>query len=70
MPTQADVEQAEQRLLEVSGEQAAWSPKALRKRARDDQPFDLISLAFWRLLNRGELVLDEDRRVRRGRIGA
>jgi hypothetical protein len=69
VPTQIEVDIAEQRLLEVVEEQEAWAPKALRQRARDGLPFETISLAFWRLLNRGALVLDDDRRVRRARNG-
>ena len=67
MPTQRDVDQAEQHILAVSEQQADWSPKALRQEAhsRDGLSFELISLAFWRLLNRGALVLGDDRRVRR-----
>jgi hypothetical protein len=65
VPTQTEVDIAEQRLLEVVEQQEVWSPKELRQRARDGLPFETISLAFWRLLNRGALVLDEDRLVRR-----
>jgi hypothetical protein len=65
MASLSDVEKAEQQLLERSEEREVWSPKALRQQARDGLPVQLVSLAFWRLLNRGELVLDDDRKVRR-----
>jgi hypothetical protein len=70
MPTQLDVEQAEKQLLDASEERDSWSPKELRQAAvnADGVPFEIVSLAFWRLLNRGELVLDDERRhVRRGK---
>jgi hypothetical protein len=70
MPTQAQVEAAEEQLLRVSSTREVWSPKALRSEARDGLPVELISLAFWRLLNRGALVLDDDRQIRRAGLDA
>ena len=65
MTSISDVEQAEHKLLEVSQAKQSWSPKELRRAARTGNGFprEVISLAFWRLLSRGVLVLDEDRQV-------
>lgn len=70
MPTQSEVDAAEERLLELAESDENWSPKALRQKAMVELPFELVSLAFWRLLNRGELVLDDQRRVHRRRVAA
>jgi hypothetical protein len=61
----SDVEKAEEHLLALSSSQEVWSPKDLRQKARNGLPFEIISLAFWRLMNRGELILDEDRQIRK-----
>lgn len=71
MTTIAEVESAENKLLEVSKQQPDWSPKELRQAARNSRnghnglPREVVSLAFWRLLTRGALQMDEKRRVHR-----
>jgi hypothetical protein len=65
MTTLPEVEHAENLLLELSKEKETWSPKELRQQARNGVPVQVISLAFWRLLNRRELILDDDLQVRR-----
>lgn len=53
-------------LLDAAGSDR-WRPRELQAKARDGQRADVISLAFWQLLNDGELVLDRDLKVRRAR---
>jgi hypothetical protein len=60
-----EIEQAEQQLLKKAEERETWSPKELRQEARQAMAVEVISLAFWRLLNQGELELDSDLQVRR-----
>jgi hypothetical protein len=61
----SEVEQAEADLLEAAENQETDSPRDLRRRAKNGHSAEVVSLAFWRLLNRGELELDRDRRVHR-----
>lgn len=65
MTTIAEVEKAESSLLKVSEDKSDWSPKELRQAARNGLPREVVSLAFWRLLTRGALQMDEKRRVHR-----
>jgi hypothetical protein len=51
-------------LLAAAGHER-WRPRDLQARARNGHRSELISLAFWQLLNDGTLVLDRDLRVRR-----
>jgi hypothetical protein len=53
-------------LLSTVGTQK-WSPRELQARARNGHPRDVVSLAFWQLVNDGRLVLDSDLKVRRAR---
>lgn len=69
MATLSEVQQAEQQSLTMIGDELR-SPKELRQQARDGLPPQVVSLAFWRLLNRGELQLDAQRRVRRAQPAA
>jgi hypothetical protein len=64
MTTLADVEHAEQELLRLASEKPGYSPRELRRDARNGLPSQTVSLAFWRLLNRGKLELDSRRLVR------
>ena len=59
-----EIEQAEKQILAHAAERERWSPKELRQTAREKMEPQVISLAFWRLLNQGELVLDSDLQVR------
>ena len=59
----SEVEQAEKALLQLAAEHEAESPRELRRLARNGHSAEVVSLAFWRLLNRGVLTLDHDRRV-------
>lgn len=49
---------------------AGWSgarpptPRALQQAAAGDQPPELVSAAFWRLVKRGTLVFDGSARVK------
>jgi hypothetical protein len=58
-----EIEQTERQILEKAAERETWSPKELRQTARDAMDPQVISLAFWRLLNQGELELDSDLQV-------
>jgi hypothetical protein len=59
-----EIEQAEKQILAHAVEQERWSPKALRQSSVGDLEPQVVSLAFWRLLNQGQLVLDPDLQVR------
>jgi hypothetical protein len=55
---------AAKRLLEVAGSEK-WRPRDLQAQARNGERANILSLAFWQLLNDGRLILDPDLRVRR-----
>lgn len=55
---------AAERLLETAGTQK-WSPRELQTQARNGHRREVVSLAFWQLVNDGELSLDGDLKVRR-----
>jgi hypothetical protein len=59
-----ELQDAASLLLATAGRDR-WRPRELQARARNGHRPDMISLAFWQLLNDGKLVLDRDLRVRR-----
>lgn len=66
------IKDAERGLLEVLAESEEIGPRDLRRRVLTDseegeERLDAseVSLAFWRLLNRGEIVLTDQMTIRR-----
>jgi hypothetical protein len=59
-----ELQTAAQLLLDTAGTQK-WSPRELQSRARNGHRRDVVSLAFWQLVNEGTLLLDADLQVRR-----
>ncbi len=65
------IEEAEESLLQALKDGEEIPPRDLRRRVQEDSSSEdgleanEVSLAFWRLLNRGEIVLTEELTVRR-----
>lgn len=59
-----ELQTAARLLLDAAGSQK-WSPRELKERARNGHRRDVVSLAFWQLVNEGYLKLDRDLRVQR-----
>lgn len=55
---------AELLLLRAAGTQK-WFPRDLQDKARNGQRREVVSLAFWQLVNDGRFELGSDLRVRR-----
>ena len=61
-----ELQGAEALLLTEAGTER-WTPRELQARVRNGHRSHVLSLAFWQLVNDGQLVLDRDLRVRRAR---
>lgn len=60
-----EVDAAEDALLQTlaSDTTRAWSPRTLQEAATNGWSAAIVSIAFWRLVSSGRLVVGDDRRV-------